>query len=97
MDLSEGLADWRDYDDALCRVGLTLGFFGPPDDLSHHSHLFKVDNPLCSALVDILRRLVEIGVVEEREGPGDTQFRWSPQGAARVEDPYHQWADDTSG
>ncbi|WP_424644064.1 hypothetical protein [Embleya sp. AB8] len=95
MDLSEGLTDWLDHDSALFAVGRALGFFGPPDDPSHHRLMFRTDNPLCSALVDILRRLVDIGAVQEREGIADTEFRWSPEGAARVEDLDRLWEDDS--
>ncbi|MFI1582809.1 hypothetical protein [Embleya sp. NPDC020630] len=95
MDLSESLTNWLEYDSALLEVGLALGFFGPRNHPQQHSHMFKTNNPLCTALTHILEQLVDIGVVERRDGPTDVEFCWSSKGATRAQDLEALWAKNT--
>lgn len=76
VDLSEGLADWTDWDGAAFLVGCSLGIFGDSETFTKVKWVFWTDNPLGNALHEVLLQLVGAGVLERREEP-DEQFRWS--------------------
>ncbi|BBC33906.1 hypothetical protein SGFS_052000 [Streptomyces graminofaciens] len=74
MDLSEGLADWTDWDGAAFLVGRSLGIFDASETFPETKHVFWTDNPLGNALHEVLLQLAAAGVLERREEP-DEQFR----------------------
>ncbi|MEV4001668.1 hypothetical protein [Actinomadura sp. NPDC049753] len=76
MDLSERLADWLDWDGAAFLVGSCLGIFDESESFARVKAVFWTDNPLGSALHEVLLQLVAAGVLERREEP-DEQFRWA--------------------
>ncbi|MEU6376007.1 hypothetical protein [Streptomyces sp. NPDC046909] len=76
MDLSEGLADWTDWDGAAFLVGHSLGIFGASEAFTEVKWVFWTGNPLGDALHGVLLQLVGAGVLERREEPNE-QFRWS--------------------
>ncbi|MER5888072.1 hypothetical protein ABT160_29995 [Streptomyces sp. NPDC001941] len=75
MDLSEGLAEWTDWDAAAFAVGLSLGIFEESVTITQVKSVFWTDNPLGNALHEVLLQLVQAGVLERREEP-DEQFLW---------------------
>ncbi|MFE2867154.1 hypothetical protein [Embleya sp. NPDC059259] len=87
MNLSEQLAEWQDIETAMLRLGRTLGLFEPDDTYLGHKWVFWSRNPLGDMLYGTLEQLVEMGALERRENPnddGDDQFRWCPEGVARL-------------
>lgn len=77
MDLSEGLAEWTDWDVAAFVVGRSLGILEESVTSSRQvKSVFWTDNPLGNALHEVLLQLVAAGVLERREEP-DEQFLWS--------------------
>lgn len=76
VELSEGLADWTDWDAAAFAVGRSLGIFGESETFAQVKGVFWTDNPLGNALHEVLLQLAAAGVLEQREEP-DEQFRWS--------------------
>ncbi|MEV7544926.1 hypothetical protein [Streptomyces sp. NPDC089915] len=76
MDLSEGLAGWTDWDGAAFVVGRSLGIFEESVTFTQVKSVFWTDNPLGSALHEVLLQLVAAGVLERRDEP-DEQFLWS--------------------
>ncbi|HYY11988.1 MAG TPA: hypothetical protein VE781_13700 [Kineosporiaceae bacterium] len=81
MTFAEDMRDWREVEDTLVCLGRSLGFFLDVEDREAWSAL-QYANPLCDALSDVLFRLRDIGALDERDGPGDVEFRWSDAGAA---------------
>lgn len=76
VDLSEGLAEWTDWDGAAFGVGRSLGIFSDSQTFTQVKGVFWTDNPLGNALHEVLLQLAAAGVLERREDPGE-QFRWS--------------------
>lgn len=76
MDLSEGLAEWTDWDGAAFEVGRTLGVFADGDTFAEVKWVFWTDNPLGNALHEVLLQLAAAGVLARREHP-DEQFSWA--------------------
>ncbi|MFJ4336590.1 hypothetical protein [Streptomyces sp. NPDC088915] len=75
MGLSEGLAEWNDWDGAAFEVGRSLGIFSEAEKFTQVKRVFWTDNPLGNALHEVLLQLAAAGVLERREEP-DEQFRW---------------------
>ncbi|MDX3587420.1 hypothetical protein OG920_44500 [Streptomyces europaeiscabiei] len=46
MDLSEGLAEWTDWDGAAFLVGCALGILGDSETFTEVKWVFWTDNPL---------------------------------------------------
>ncbi len=76
MDLSEGLAEWTDWDGAAFEVGRSLGIFDSSESFTQVKWVFWTDNPVGNALHEVLLQLVSAGVLERRE-ERDEQFRWT--------------------
>ncbi|MFE2283964.1 hypothetical protein ACFXDJ_07315 [Streptomyces sp. NPDC059443] len=76
MDLSEGMAEWTDWDGAAFLVGHSLGIFSESQTFTQVKGVFWTDNPLGNALHEVLLQLAAAGVLGRREEP-DEQFRWS--------------------
>lgn len=76
MDLSEGLAEWTDWDGAAYVAGRSLGIFAESETFIQVKWVFWTDNPLGNALHEVLLQLVAAGVLERRDEP-DEQFLWS--------------------
>lgn len=78
MTLSEGLADWTDWDLAGYILGRHLGVLSGSFATDNKS-VFWTDNPLGNGLHDALLALTRAGVLDRREEP-DEQFRWRHPG-----------------
>ncbi|MDG4856650.1 hypothetical protein P8605_00445 [Streptomyces sp. T-3] len=75
MDLSDGLADWTDWDGAAFVVGRSLGIFDESVTFEQVKWVFWTENPLGNALHEILLQLVAAEVLQRREEP-DEMFQW---------------------
>jgi len=76
--LRAGLADWTDWDIATFALACALGVMG--EGVRFHleaKHLFWTDHPIGTMLHEMLQRLVEVGVLQQRDEPDD-QYRWNP-------------------
>lgn len=74
--LKDRLTDWTDFDFAAWHLGLSLGVFTDDSKLwSGRKDIFWTNNLLGDVLMDVLHKLVHIGVLElDDEG----RFRWNP-------------------
>jgi hypothetical protein len=73
--LKASLAEWTDYDVALFRLAVVLGVMGPGEFVDIRlKYVFQTDNPLLSALTDVLDRLVAAGMLERTPGAA---YRWN--------------------
>jgi hypothetical protein len=75
--LKENLAEWKDWDITEYYLGQCLSLFSVETSFSATKHVFWADNPIGNALQEVMSKLVEIGVLEERDEP-DIQYRWNP-------------------
>jgi hypothetical protein len=69
------LSEWSDFDVAEFHLAQVLGLFPDEPFMRSVKYVFWMSNPLGDALSDILKRLVEVGVLEFRDEP-DRQYRW---------------------
>jgi hypothetical protein len=77
--LRRWLAGWMEVDEAACVLGVSLGVFEP--DASFRALLSRVsnrDDNLGDELVRIVRRLVEIGLLESRENGYEVRWPTKP-------------------
>jgi hypothetical protein len=76
--LRERLAEWTDWDFAAFQLSRSVGLMGPDVKFATDAkHVFWGGaNPVGEALFNILRELVEAGVLEYRDEP-DHQYRWN--------------------
>lgn len=72
--LPEVLADWTEVDEAIHAVGEALGVIDP--SVHPIKAFYWTNNELVHACYQSLRLLEEAGLVESRDGPGDTEYRW---------------------
>lgn len=77
MNLADQLEEWTDLDVAQYELGRTLGWFAG-QSFRDVKHVFWTDNPVGTALYEVLQVLTEAGMLEYRDGPTDNQFRWNP-------------------
>jgi hypothetical protein len=82
------LSEWSDLDVAAFHLAQVLGLFPEEPFMRSVKYVFWGSNPLGDALYDVLKRLVEVGVLEFRDDPEqDQQYRW------KVEDDGHSLAE----
>ncbi len=82
MTLADALADWTDLDGALFELGVVLGLFAPGhDEYLKHKGVLWSENPVRSALGEILKSLERAGILEYRDDADltDYQYRWLSQ------------------
>ena len=74
---ARGKDGWTEIEPAILALGTAIGL--PLDDLPRLTSrsFLNTNNPLLAALYQTLCGLVEIGVLEERDGPGDIEYRWT--------------------
>ncbi len=74
---ARGKDGWTEIEPAIVALGAAIGL--PLDDLPRLTSrsFLNTNNPLLAALYETLCRLVENGVLEERDGPSDIEYRWT--------------------
>src|SRR5215472_15308693 len=75
LPLKDRLADWEDPDVAMFFLGKALGAIAPETSWGQAKGLFWGANPMGMALVDTLRYLADMGILEQRDDYG--QYRWA--------------------
>jgi hypothetical protein len=74
LPLKDRLADWQDVDVAGYFLGKALGVIAPETSWGQAKGLFWTSQPIGMALIDTLRFLVDIGILEQREDY--CEYRW---------------------
>jgi hypothetical protein len=76
--LRSAIQEWTDVDLAQYSLALALGMIVPDRSpfATKAKHLFWTNNPVGSALYEVLETLTRIGVIERRDEP-DIQYRWN--------------------
>jgi hypothetical protein len=78
MSLKEKLADWTDWDGAMCEAAALLGIVEHGQEhWLKNKHLFWSAGPIDDMLFALLQNMVKAGFLEYREEP-DQQYRWKP-------------------
>lgn len=78
MGLRKALADWTDWDVAAYCLACALDIMS--EEVRFYleaKHVFWMVHPIGNMLHELLQRLVQAGVLENRDEPDD-QFRWNP-------------------
>ena len=75
LSLRERLKDWQDFDVAAHYLALAMGIFPLDASLNDRKFVYWTSNALGETLDLMLKQLVTVGVLEERD---NMQFRWSP-------------------
>jgi hypothetical protein len=75
MELKDELRDWTDYDTATWILGNVLGVV-PRQNYPESKYVFDTNNPVSTGMYNMLKMLVDIGVLEGRDEPDGQQFRW---------------------
>ena len=73
--LRESLAEWSDWDGAAYSLAVCLGLMPEGIFPGRAKHVFWSNHEIGEMLFGMLDRLVEAGVLEERNEP-DMQYRW---------------------
>jgi hypothetical protein len=77
MTIKISLREWTDWDLAAYNLGICLGLMPDERTFGNTKHVFWSNHPLGNMLKAMLDRLVEHGVLEQRDEP-DIQYRWNP-------------------
>lgn len=80
LPLKDRLADWEDPDVAMFFLGKALGAIAPETAWGQAKGLFWGAHPMGMALVDTLRYLADMGILEQRDDYG--QYRWAERPAS---------------
>ena len=78
--LKATLSDWTEINGALCAVTELLGLidFDVSPFQTKAKHVFWSANPVGEMAYELLEKLVQLGILERRDGPGDIEYRWNP-------------------
>jgi len=71
---SQAVQTWTDFDITAYQLALCLGLLQPDTTFLAAKHIFWTDNPLGNILHNLLKTLVQFGVLEVNE---EEQFRWN--------------------
>ena len=89
--LKEAIPDWTDVDVAEFHLACCLGLMGP-DFPVRAKHVFWSNNPVGSMLHEIVKRLIEQGILEAH--PDDDMIvRWNKAFVGSWE---HKWRPDNT-
>lgn len=73
----ENLSEWTDWDAAMSYLAQALNLVARHEGSIHRKSLYWTDNPVGTALHQMLLELVQAGILLRRDEP-DEQFRWNP-------------------
>lgn len=82
MVLKEDMKDWEEIETVFLIIGKRLGLYEKSLELSDFpKHILwsaSEDSIEIEAINNVLRELIKIGAIEERDGERDYEFRWNP-------------------